>query len=1109
MVLAFLLFMPTISVWAQLPDQFKKVELVTDISNPVHIDFAPDGRIFILDRYGELLVYKPDLQIEVSAGTIPVFHGHEDGLIGIAFDPNFSINQHLYLHYSPPDKSVNRVSRFTMNADQLLLNSEVMLLEWETQRTSCCHAGGDMDFDSKGNLYIATGDNTNHSLYAPLDESNSDLSAEKSSSNTNDLRGKILRITPQPDGSYTVPSDNLFPGGNGGLPEIYVMGARNPFQIFVDKDNTDWLFWGEVGPDANVDGPEGPMGLDEINLTKAAGNYGWPYFSGNNQPYRNNYSNPQFYYDPAAPVNLSQWNTGASTLPPAQPSWLDLFHKSYLAGPRYYFDPAISDSQRLPAQLDGAFFYFDFNTSRIWVVKMDANGTILSDDPFAPAVFPREKFGFIDMKIGPDGHLYILEYGAGCCPYEVYGGKLVRVDYVGETANLPPVVQLTADPTSGPVPLTVNFSSAGTTDPEKDPLTFSWDFQGDGKIDSNQENPSFSYTKAGTYEATLTVNDGNSGITTEKITIYAGNNAATFNFKAPPDGGLMNWGDDIDFEVEVNDSEDGSTSSGSIKCQDVQLTASVFNQGHLYGYQTMNQCQGTSRLDAKSKISINAGGPALVNGDISFGPDQYATGGEPYTNTVAINSTENDALYQTERYGNFTYEIPVHDPGTYLIRLHFAEIYYGVKVSGGHGDRVFNVNIEGNPVLSNFDILNEVAPATALIKEFEVQINDGQGTIELSSIKGDPKIAAIEVINANGFDIYGGDDLHFTLTASYTDKGNLTASQQINLYPKRHEAEYAATENDISKVSNTDPWGGGNAAIRVNHGSYISYTGRNLTGITAVRYRTSSAGTGGKIELRLDGVDGTLISTTDVPASGSWDNWLDQQSTITPDEGKHDLYFVFKNNPGDQNLFDLNYIQFEGAGVSVDRSPPEVLEVRAESATSVIITFSEVVSPNTAESLDNYTIDQGISINSAILAPDSRTVILTTSRLDSDSDYILSVDQVENQAGLVMVAGNYPFTGASGGGPVDAARPRLKLYPNPTSRQVTLEIELLKAENAFIHIHDALGRTFYFKEVFFETGRNMLTLELENFTEGLYYLKVNSRGTNLTGKKLLIQNHQN
>ncbi len=417
--------------FSQLPDEFQKVDLLQGLTNAVNFEFAPDGRIFIVDRYGELLIYKPNLQVSVSAGTIPVFKDQEDGLLGIEFDPNFLSNNYIYLHYSPLSSSVNRVSRFTMNGDLLDMASEVIILEWPWERNDCCdHAAGDLDFDSQGNLYIATGDNTDHTLYSPLDETDIINSAENTSSNTNDFRGKILRITPQADGSYTVPAGNLFPGGIGGLPEIYVMGIRNPYRMFVDKENTDWLFWADVGPDADNPGPEGPEGTDEINLTKNAGNYGWPYFSGKNEPFLNDYATPQFYYDPQAPVNISTWNTGATNLPVAQPSWVDFLHECYLAGPRYYFDP----TQTMPIEFDEAFFYYDFNTSQVWVVKMDTDGTIVSNEQLAPAVFPSSKNGFIDMKVGPDGHLYILEYGDGCCPTDVDSGKLVRVDYTGQVS---------------------------------------------------------------------------------------------------------------------------------------------------------------------------------------------------------------------------------------------------------------------------------------------------------------------------------------------------------------------------------------------------------------------------------------------------------------------------------------------------------------------------------------------------------------------------------------------------------------------------------------------------------------------------------------------------
>jgi len=175
LVLSLVLNSTTINLVAQLPDEFQRVELAGGLTNSVNFEFAPDGRIFIVDRYGELFIYKPNKQLTISAGTIQVFHDLEDGLLGIEFDPNFLSNNYIYLSYSPVTPSVNRVSRFTMTGDVLNINSEVVLLEWPTQRNICCHSAGSMAFDSKGNLYIAIGDNTNHSLYATLDETDSNL----------------------------------------------------------------------------------------------------------------------------------------------------------------------------------------------------------------------------------------------------------------------------------------------------------------------------------------------------------------------------------------------------------------------------------------------------------------------------------------------------------------------------------------------------------------------------------------------------------------------------------------------------------------------------------------------------------------------------------------------------------------------------------------------------------------------------------------------------------------------------------------------------------------------------------------------------------------------
>ncbi|OLF06103.1 hypothetical protein BLA60_32690 [Actinophytocola xinjiangensis] len=582
---------------------FEKVTLDSNTNNPMELDVAPDGRVFYVERDGRLRIIKPDTNTTVTAGTLPVFTGNEDGLLGITLDPGFASNKFVYLYYAPAGGAPrNLLSRFTMSGDTLDLASEKALLTVTTQRNTCCHAGGTMTFDTQGNLYLATGDNTNpfeSGGYTPIDERSgrADFDAQRSSGNTNDLRGKVIRIHPEPDGTYTVPAGNLFaPGTASTRPEIYAMGLRNPFRIGVDP-GTDTLYVADYGPDAGQANPDrGPGNTVEWNIVDRPGNYGWPYCTGNNAAYRD-YTFPDGPSGPAftcaAPVNDSPNNTGQRTLPPAIPATV---HYDYdgnpdfpqiggggapMAGPVYRYDPNLSSDRKWPADLDGKAIFGEWNQSKLYALDVGDDGTTLDGiERLLPDISTIRP---MDFDFGPDGALYLIEWGTG------FGGNnddsgVYRIDH--SSSDRSPVAVATGQPTSGSAPLAVQFSSAGSGDPDGQPITYRWDF-GDGAT-STSANPSHTYTATGTFTAQLTVTDpgGLTGVANVPITV--GNTAPAVRLTAPPDGGFFEWGDEVAFTVDVTDPEDGQ-----IDCSRVLVQYFLGHDEHAHPIQQAHGCSGT------------------------------------------------------------------------------------------------------------------------------------------------------------------------------------------------------------------------------------------------------------------------------------------------------------------------------------------------------------------------------------------------------------------------------------------------------------------------------------------------------------------------------------
>jgi cytochrome c len=449
-------------------DREENGEWTDSLKDPMELAVARDGRVFVAERAGVVKMWKPETKATVVIGKVKVFDGLEDGLIGIALDPNFARNGWIFLNHSLPETTRDehgkkagtiRISRFTLLGDALDPASEAKIIDIPTQREQCCHAGGSLAFDARGNLYFSVGDNTDPGQsdgYSPVDErpGRSPWDAQKSAANANDLRGKVNRIRPEPNGGYTIPEGNLFkPGTPGTRPEIYTMGCRNPFRISVDQ-KTGYLYWGDVGPDAGGSNEKrGPAGHDEVNQARQAGFFGWPYFVGDNKPYWHwdfAAKTNDWKHDPAHPVNKSPNNTGTQVLPPAQPAFISYTYglstkypvvnagggRTAMAGPVYYFDDKLTSPHKLPKEFDHTLFIYEWSRNWIIAVHLDTDNNIEKDasgkprmDRFCPNMtFKRPT----DLELGADGCLYLIEFGTA------WGNnkdtQIVRIEYMGGTA---------------------------------------------------------------------------------------------------------------------------------------------------------------------------------------------------------------------------------------------------------------------------------------------------------------------------------------------------------------------------------------------------------------------------------------------------------------------------------------------------------------------------------------------------------------------------------------------------------------------------------------------------------------------------------------------------
>lgn len=850
-------------------NRFTKTVIDFNFDEPTEMTVLPDGKIIFIERKGNVKLYTPaDGKVNVI-NKFNVWTKYEDGMIGLTSDPDFKTNNWIYIYYSHPDKSVNVLSRFVFKDDKIDMSSEKQILEVATQRETCCHTGGSLAFGPDGNLFISTGDNTSpfeSNGFSPSDErpGRFPFDAQKSSSNTNDLRGKILRIHPEKDGTYTIPEGNLFPKGEPKTrPEIYVMGCRNPYRISVDQ-RTGYLYWGEVGPDAGQnDSLRGPRGYDEVNQATKAGFFGWPYFVGNNYNYGKydfEAQKPGAKWVAAEPLNTSPNNTGKRELPPAVPPliWYPYTKseefpmvkeggRNAMAGPVYYSENFKGVDTAFPEYFDGKIMVYDWMRNWMFLVTLDDKNVIKDMEPF----MPNTKFNNImDMVYGPDGKLYMLEYGTGWFTQNV-DARLVRIDY--NKGNRPPVAMLTADKFNGSIPLTVKFVTDGTNDPDGDSIKYALSVSGK-TYDSKDGKFSVTFDQAGVYNPELKVTDKHGVSSAAKLQIIAGNEPPVVQTEIT--GGNKTFFFDnvpVRYAVSVADKEDGSTKDGKIKPADVTVT---FN--YIKGYDLTGVAQGHQQapLEAPGKTLIDKSDCKSCHL-----MDKKSAG--PGYKEVA-------AKYKTDPH---------------------AVDYLTNKIIRGGAGVWGTTEMAAHPQLSLEDARKMVEFILALADEREAKKLPLVGSVTPGKEQ----------------------DGAYLLTASYNDKGasNVPSIPGSGTVVLRSPLllPTQATDLRIARVAQT-------RNIRfdnIRHGAYAGFKQLDLTGIkkaTIMAFINPNAKPilGGEIEIHLDKPDGQLIGKVSVSKPGPSEYVTKLQST----SGLHDLYLVF-NNPAavERNMFSVTGLKLD------------------------------------------------------------------------------------------------------------------------------------------------------------------------------------------------------
>ncbi|HVP29891.1 MAG TPA: PQQ-dependent sugar dehydrogenase [Myxococcota bacterium] len=576
---------------------FQETPVITGLTLPTMVRFAPDGRVFVAEKGGVVKVYPslgsptPSVLVDIS----PLVHDVNDkGLLGLALDPRWPTHPYVYVLYTydaAPDGSgpvplyndacnnppsagcvvTARLSRFEVSPLSTLVGSEQVLIDggfrWCIQFQT--HTIGTVAFGPDGALYVGAGDGANYENadygqnggsagipVNPCGDPNPPGDVGVAPANrvvgqggalrAQDLLipgdavsfdGTILRV--DPDTGNALPDNPLYGGAAADDDRIIAFGLRNPFR-FTMRPGTREIWIGDVGWDTWEE-------IDRIldPTDRVIENFGWPCYEGvprqtfydalDNAMCEALYANPQYGSPPGGPTfqYTPPYFSWRHTDEVVPGDGCTGTSSSAQAGAFY-------SGTAYPSRFQNAFFFFDYAKRCIWAMKTDATGTP------SPANVERvggDIYGTVGLEVGPNGDLFRVD---------IFGGTIQRITYGA------PKAVATASPTSGPAPLVVQFDGSGSSTPLGGALSYAWDLDGDGQFDdSTLVSPVVTYPTPGSFTVKLRVTDSNGASDIASVPISVANDPPTPSITAP--SASLHWrvGDTIAFSGSASDPQDG------------------------------------------------------------------------------------------------------------------------------------------------------------------------------------------------------------------------------------------------------------------------------------------------------------------------------------------------------------------------------------------------------------------------------------------------------------------------------------------------------------------------------------------------------------------------